>query len=109
MSDHNHPTKKQRETLDFISDFIEKQGYSPSFREIQRALGVKSVSTVASHVDNLIAKGYLRKSESGVRSLEITTPGASRPSWQTELIDWGARETTTAEAKQLVEKLRRFF
>lgn len=69
------PTKKQQILLQFIDGFIKGNGYGPSYREIARALGYKSVSTVAVHVDALIAKGYLQKSDGySVRSLLVTTP-----------------------------------
>ena len=65
------PTKKQRELLSFIDGFIKGYGYGPSYREIMRALNYKSVSTVATHVDNLIAKGFLVKKDNSARSLSI--------------------------------------
>jgi repressor LexA len=65
------PTKKQQELLLFIDGFIRRVGYGPSYREIMRALGYKSVSTVATHVDNLIARGWLRKRDNSARSLEV--------------------------------------
>lgn len=72
---HNLPTKKQQELLRFIDGFIKGNGYAPSYRETARALGYKSVSTVAIHVDSLIAKGFLRKGdEYSARSLEVVTP-----------------------------------
>ena len=64
-------TKKQRELLDFVSRFISEHGYSPSYREIMAALNIKSVSTVAQHIDNLVAKDVLRKTNNTVRSIEI--------------------------------------
>jgi len=66
------PTKKQREMLIFIDNFISGHGYGPSYREIQKGLGYKSVSTVAGHVDNLIARGHLIKRSKSARSLELT-------------------------------------
>ncbi len=67
-------SKKQQELLSFVDGFIKGNGYGPSYREIMRALGYKSVSTVAIHVDGLIAKGYLRRGEDGsARSLEVVT------------------------------------
>lgn len=73
----SRPSKKQQELLSFIDGFIKGNGYGPSYREIMRALGYKSVSTVASHVDGLIAKGYLRKGDGfSARSLEIVTPSS---------------------------------
>lgn len=65
------PTKKQRELLGYIEGFIVSHGYGPSYREIMRALGYKSVSTVATHIDNLITRGHLRKRDNSARSLEI--------------------------------------
>jgi repressor LexA len=72
MSDER-PSKKQRELLSFIDGFIAGHGYGPSYREIMRALNYKSVSTVAIHVDNLIAKGHLVKKDHSARSLEVTS------------------------------------
>lgn len=64
-------TKKQKIMLDFIDGFIKGNGYSPTLREIMRALGYKSVSTVAKHVDNLVAAGFLEKQDGEVRSLSL--------------------------------------
>lgn len=65
------PSKKQRELLSFIDGFIAGHGYGPSYREVMRALNYKSVSTVAIHVNGLIAKGHLRKRDRSARSLEV--------------------------------------
>jgi len=83
MSDRS--TKRQKELLDFVADFIGEHGYGPSYREVMAGLGYKSVSTVAIHIDGLIAKGYLRKRDNSARSLEVVTtqlgslPEASKP------------------------------
>lgn len=69
---NKRPTKKQRELFEFIQNFIQERGYGPSYREIMRSLDYKSVSTVAIHVDNLIALGYLAKTNRSARSLEVT-------------------------------------
>ncbi|MDO4872039.1 MAG: hypothetical protein Q4A27_01245 [bacterium] len=58
-------TKKQAEVLEYIENFISKTGYSPTYREIQSALGYKSVATVAKHIDNLVILGKLEKSDRG--------------------------------------------
>lgn len=70
------PTKKQRELLSFIDSFIKGNGYGPSYREIMRALDYRSVSTVAIHVDGLIARGYLRKTDHSARSLQVVSTAA---------------------------------
>lgn len=65
------PTKKQKELMSFVDGFIKGNGYSPTYREIMRGLGYKSVSTVAIHVDNLITKGFLAKKDNSARSVVI--------------------------------------
>ncbi len=67
------PTKKQRELLEFIAEFINEHGYSPSYREIMTGLNYSSVATVSLHVNSLIKRGHLRKRDYSARSLEITT------------------------------------
>ncbi|MBO7132519.1 hypothetical protein J6V85_04725 [Candidatus Saccharibacteria bacterium] len=64
-------TKKQLAVLDFLEDFTEENGYSPSYREIMSGLGLSSVSAVAEHIDNLVSKGVLKKVPSAARSLEV--------------------------------------
>jgi len=71
MNAEARPSKKQRELLSFIDAFIKQHGYGPSYREIMNGLAYKSVSTVATHVDNLITKGHLRKRDYSARSLEV--------------------------------------
>ena len=64
-------TKKQLAVLDFIQDFTEENGYSPSYREMMAGLGLSSVSAVAEHVENLVSKGVLKKVPGAARSLEV--------------------------------------
>lgn len=86
-------TKKQQELLEFIGAFINQHAYAPSYREIMSALGYKSVSTVAVHVDGLIAKGFLVKSEKSARSIRI----ASLSDSENEHITWLRAEITKRE------------
>ncbi len=71
--DESRPSKKQRELLQFIDGFIKGYGYGPSYREIMRSLNYKSVSTVATHIDNLIAKGHLVKKDNSARSISVVS------------------------------------
>lgn len=64
-------TKKQMLVIDFINDYTAAHGVSPTYREIMTALGLSSVSVVAEHIDNLCAKGVLRKAPGTARSLEV--------------------------------------
>ncbi|RWZ78339.1 MAG: hypothetical protein EOT05_01065 [Candidatus Microsaccharimonas sossegonensis] len=73
----NRSTKRQKELLEYVDAFIQEHGYGPSYREIMNAIGYKSVSTVAIHIDGLITKGYLRKTDNSARSLEVVTTNAA--------------------------------
>ena len=64
-------TKKQLAVLDFLQDFTEEKGYSPSYREIMSGLGLSSVSAVAENIENLVSKGVLKKVQGAARSLEV--------------------------------------
>ena len=64
-------TKKQLAVLNFLQDFMDENGYSPSYREIMNGLGLTSVSAVAEHIDNLVAKGVVKKNPGAARSLEV--------------------------------------
>lgn len=99
MTAANRPTKKQRELLTFIDNFIAGHGYGPSYREIQSGLGYRSVSTVAIHIDNLIAKGLLLKRDNSARSLEVV---GGRKEFTTNQI-------TREQEKWLVEEIGRRF
>ena len=64
-------TKRQKEILDFIRDFLEEHGYAPSFEEIAERFGYASLATVHEHLENLRAKGYIRKGYNESRSIEV--------------------------------------
>ncbi len=64
-------TRRQKEVMDFLSTFIDKNGYSPSYEEIASGLGLASLATVHKHIQALEAKQYLRRSYNHSRSLEI--------------------------------------
>lgn len=94
-------TKRQRELLSFVDGFIQGHGYGPSYREIMRALGYKSVSTVAIHIDGLISKGYLVKRDRSARSLEVvSTKVTNGPQ---------AKAATPAQEKWLVNAINARF
>lgn len=57
--------------LDFIINFIEEHGYSPSYREIMTGLNYSSVATVSKHIDNLVIAGYVKKTDHEARTLEV--------------------------------------
>jgi repressor LexA len=63
-------TRRQREIYDFICEFVQEKGYSPSLEEIGDHFGLSSVATVHKHVQHLVEKGLLRKSWNRSRSVE---------------------------------------
>ncbi len=64
-------TKRQRQIYDFIADFVQSNGYSPSFEEIGAALGLSSLATVHKHISNLEAKKMLRRDYNRSRSIDV--------------------------------------
>ena len=64
-------TKRQKEILDYLTGFIEENGYAPSFEEIARHFKYGSLATVHEHLSNLERKGYIRKSYNESRSIEM--------------------------------------
>ena len=65
-------TRRQKEVMDYLTGFIKKHGYSPSYEEIANGLGLASLATVHKHVQALEAKQYLRRNYNHSRSLEIS-------------------------------------
>ncbi len=77
-------TKRQRQIYDFIADFVESNGYSPSFEEIGAALGLSSLATVHKHINNLERKKFLRRDYNRSRSIDVLPlpegiPSRARP------------------------------
>lgn len=64
-------TRKQRELMDYLTDFIRRNGYSPTYEEIAERFGYRSLSTVHEHVRNLVGKGVLRVDARRSRSIEV--------------------------------------
>ncbi len=64
-------TNRQKDVLDYIKSYVANHGYPPAVREIGSALGLNSPATIQSHITALEAKGYIKKTNSKYRSLEI--------------------------------------
>lgn len=65
-------TKRQAQILSYITDFIQKEGYAPSYREIGEHFALSSTATVAEHVEALRQKGHLTYEERLARSIQVT-------------------------------------
>lgn len=64
-------TKRQREILDYLGEFIQQHGYAPSLEEIGRRFSLSSLATVHKHLTNLQEKGFIRRSWNRSRSVEV--------------------------------------
>ena len=62
---------RERQLLDFITQFIQRYGYAPTLREIGDAMGMASMATVHEHVDKLRQKGFIKKLDGTARGLEV--------------------------------------
>ncbi|WP_433983140.1 transcriptional repressor LexA [Tunturiibacter empetritectus] len=64
-------TRRQKEVIDFLSSFTQKNGYSPSYEEIASGLGLSSLATVHKHITNLQNKGLLQRAHNRSRSIDV--------------------------------------
>ncbi len=64
-------TKRQKEILDFIAEFIDREGYSPSMEEIAAHFKFASLNAVFKHLEALAQRGYLRRDANRARSIEL--------------------------------------
>jgi repressor LexA len=64
-------TKRQREILDFLGEFIQQHGYAPSLEEVGRRFGLSSLATVHKHLANLQEKGFIKRTWNRSRSVEL--------------------------------------
>lgn len=71
-------TRRQREILDFLAEFIQQHGYAPSLEEIGRRFGLSSLATVHKHLTNLEAKGFIRRAWNRSRSVELVPTRVGR-------------------------------
>jgi repressor LexA len=67
-------TKRQRQVYEFISEFVQKNQYSPSFDEIRLGIGLNSLATVHKHISNLEKKGLLTRDYNRSRSIDLLPP-----------------------------------
>jgi len=63
--------KRQRQIVDFIAQYIQKNGYSPTLQEIANSIGVSSLATVHEHLQALQRKKVIKKFDGAVRGIEL--------------------------------------
>lgn len=69
-------TRRQKQILDFVQQYLNEHGYAPSFEEIAEHFQFRSLATVHEHLSNLQRKGYIHREHNESRSIQlIPTPG----------------------------------
>jgi repressor LexA len=64
-------TKRQQEIFDFVKRYVGEHGYPPTVRDIGKAIGLASSSTVHAHLANLEKLGMLRRDPTKPRAIEV--------------------------------------
>ena len=67
-------TKKQSLVLNFLTQFIQTHGYSPSYEEIATGIGTRSKGSISKHIHALVEQGFLSKGAEKSRSLKLAKP-----------------------------------
>src|SRR3712207_1559392 len=70
-------TKRQREILTYLGEYVEGNGYAPSFEEIAAQFNYNSLATVHEHLSNLERKGYIKRSYNESRAIQILPSDAT--------------------------------
>jgi repressor LexA len=71
-------TDQQQRIYDYLRRAVRERGYPPSVREIGDAVGLNSSATVHGHLNQLVAKGYIRRDASKGRAVEVLADSGSR-------------------------------
>lgn len=71
-------TKRQKQLLDFLENYINEHGYAPTLAEVGQYFGLSSLATVHKHLRNLEVKGLIRRQHNHSRALELEA-GQTRP------------------------------
>ncbi len=77
-------TDKQKEILNFIVEFVEENGYPPTYREIGNHFGIASTFGVKRHIDALVKKGFLNVESNSSRAMSIINRAVDEQSRENE-------------------------
>ena len=72
-----HLTRRQKEILDYLTEYIGSQGYAPTIEEIGDHFGLSSLATVHKHLTNLQEKGLIKRAWNRSRALELVPAGVT--------------------------------
>ena len=92
-------TRRQKQVLDYLVNFLDQNGYSPSFEEIGSSLGVSSLATVHKHIGTLEAKGFIRRGHNRSRSIDVVAVPGSVPFAKTARRALGQKMGAAARGK----------
>lgn len=73
-----HLTKRQRDIFQFIKDYLDVNGYSPSLHEIGDRFGIKSMNGVHKHLKVLEERGFIHRMSNRARSIQLVPEKESR-------------------------------
>ena len=82
MSNAGGLTASQRRMLDFLNTFIETRGISPSYAEMQDALGYRSKASIARYLYALRERGYIDYAPGKARTIAVLFPLEGAPNWE---------------------------
>ena len=75
-------TASQKRMLDFLNTFIGTKGISPSYAEMQDALGYRSKASIARYLYALRERGYIDFAPGKARTIAVLFPLESTPNWE---------------------------
>ena len=93
-------TKKQKEVFDFLKVYINKNGYSPSIKEICDHFGTTSLSTMNKLLSTLDKKGLIKKTPRKKRSIELV----DRENTQMNMTEVTGKQSTNSTLLTLILK-----
>jgi repressor LexA len=64
-------TKRQKQLIDYLHDYISEHGYAPTLAEVGQYFGLSSLATVHKHLHNLEQKGFIKRQHNHSRALEV--------------------------------------
>src|SRR5579864_4319189 len=71
-------TKRQKQLIDYLNNYISEHGYAPTLAEVGQYFGLSSLATVHKHLHNLEQKGFIKRQHNHSRALEVSGSAEKR-------------------------------
>jgi repressor LexA len=81
-------SRRQRDVLSILEEYLQQHGYPPSIREIANRLGLTGTVSVVQHLNALERKGYIRRSKASSRGITLTPDNVDWKQEQLPGVDW---------------------